>query len=139
MASFRIGVTPHRRAAARFVAKVRRELQKAFADRPDISQTMIADVLGVHRSVVNRQLKGTADISLGRVAEFAQILGVDPEFRLVKNEATQGVNAPIVPVVSITQAPTFRSVAVSSATGNVDLKQGIYHVPSSSLQSELVE
>lgn len=80
--SFRISLTPSRRAAARFVAKVRRELQKTLTES-GMTQSDIARDIGVHRSVVNRELRGYADITLGRVAELAHAMGRTPiiEFR----------------------------------------------------------
>jgi len=139
-ASFRIGVTPHRRAAARFVAKVRRQLQKALADNPEVTQSAIAELLGVHRAVVNRQFKGTADISLGRVAELAHALGYEPEFSLLGSEGGAGSNVmrPIPPAAVIAGSP-FRSVAVTPASGNLDLKQGIRHVSSTAALAEMAE
>lgn len=94
MSSFRISVTPHRRAAARFINMVHRKLQKAYSDAPEVSQTDIANALGVHRSVINRQLRGTADISLGRVAELAYLLGLEADFDLVKPFHADGCNVP---------------------------------------------
>jgi hypothetical protein len=86
MPSFRTTLTPHRRAAARFVVGVRRTIQKALADenkRTGLTQTAIAKVLGVHRSVINREVRGAADMTLGRVAELAWAMGKEPvlEFR----------------------------------------------------------
>lgn len=78
MPSFQITLTPSKRAAGRFVLKVRRQLQKAFADesaRRGLTQAAIADAIGVHRSVINRELRGNKDITLGRVAELAWALG----------------------------------------------------------------
>lgn len=95
MSSFQLGVTRHRRAAARFVGKVRRALQKAVADNPDVTQTQIAETIGVGRSVISRQLRGNADMSLSRVAEIAQILGYDAEFELVRHEPKPGANHPV--------------------------------------------
>ena len=94
MTSFRLSVSPHRRAAARFVSKVHRRLQKAYAEAPDVTQTAIANSLGVHRSVINRQLRGHKDMSLGRVAELAWAMGYEPEFDLVKEGTVNGRNTP---------------------------------------------
>jgi predicted transcriptional regulator len=80
------------------VSRVRRSIQKAFAEETSVSQTDIANSLGVHRSVINRQLKGYKDITLGRVAELAWALGREPEFSLAKPIVEDGDNhAPIVP------------------------------------------
>lgn len=61
MTSFRITISPTRRAAARFVLHVRRTLQQALVEesrRRGLTQSDIARELGVHRSVINRELRG---------------------------------------------------------------------------------
>src|SRR5262249_35827171 len=81
MTSFQITISPSKRAAGRFVYRVRRALQKTLADEQEkrgIKQTSIARAIGVHRSVINRELRGKKDITLGRVAEFAWALGRTP-------------------------------------------------------------
>ena len=78
MPSFRISITASRRAAARFVTGVRRKillsLEQENAKR-GLKQTDIARTIGVHRSVINRELRGKKDITLGRVAEIASAMG----------------------------------------------------------------
>ena len=95
MTSFQLSITPRRRAAARFVAKVRQAIQKAYADSPEIRQTDIANKLEVHRSVINRQLNGRKDMSVARVAEIAWALGYEPVFELEKPRQPDGCNTPI--------------------------------------------
>jgi transcriptional regulator with XRE-family HTH domain len=95
--SFQITITPNRRAAARFVTHVRRAILKAYAEEQKASgltQTAIARALGVHRSVINRELKGLKDITLGRVAELAWAMGRTPTFDLPKSEHSAGSNLP---------------------------------------------
>jgi len=92
MPSFQLSVSPHRRAAAKFIALVRRRIQSAYAERSDLTQTAIANELGIHRSVVNRQLRGYQDMTLGRVAELAFVLGFEPEFHLVRPEPDYRAN-----------------------------------------------
>lgn len=113
--SFQIALSSNRRAAGRFVGKVRRRLQRAFAENPEVTQTAIADSLGVHRSVINRQLRGHADMTLGRVAELAWALGFEPEFDLIKIEAQAGENeAPPIPGARVLgKSPVTASSAVT--------------------------
>lgn len=95
MTSFQLSLTPHRRAAARFVDSVHRRLKKAYADRPEVSQTQIAEQLGVHRSVISRQLRGRENMTLSRVAELAWTLGYEPNFDLVDvDEFAKSCNEP---------------------------------------------
>jgi plasmid maintenance system antidote protein VapI len=95
MPSFRTSLTPNKRAAARFVVGVRRTLLKALADengRSGITQTAIARALGVHRSVINRELRGSHNLTLGRVGELAWALGLEPKLTLEKSIASDGQN-----------------------------------------------
>lgn len=97
--SFQISVTPSRRAAARFIASVRRELLKALADEEakgsnGIKQADIARAIGVNRSVVHRELRGHADITLGRLAELAWALGRKPVFELEVVKTAPQSNGP---------------------------------------------
>jgi plasmid maintenance system antidote protein VapI len=90
MPSFQITVTPSRRAAARFITRVRRALQKALAEEAQLSglsQSKIAGAIGVHRSVINRELRGQRDITLGRVGELAWALGRTIVFELQTSPA----------------------------------------------------
>ena len=95
MTSFQITLSPHRRAAARFIAHVRRELQRALVQNPaGLNQSDIARSIGVHRSVINRELRGQKDITLGRVAELAKALGYRPVFQLEEINVQAGSNLP---------------------------------------------
>jgi transcriptional regulator with XRE-family HTH domain len=97
MASFRLDIKPNRRAAGRFVGKVRRALQEAVVadrERIGITQTKIADAIGVHRSVISRELNGRQDITLGRVAELAWAMGREIVFDLRVPEVEIGQNVP---------------------------------------------
>lgn len=95
MTLFQTPIKQNRRAAARFVAKVHRTLQKAYEAakaEQGVTQTSIADALGVHRSVICRQLNGREDMSLGRVAEFAWALGCDIHFEFKPRTNSPGSN-----------------------------------------------
>jgi plasmid maintenance system antidote protein VapI len=82
--SFQITISANRRAAARFVMAVQRAIQKAYVEeqKSGLTQTAIARALGVHRSVINRELHGKKDLTLGRVAELAWAMGRVPSFGL---------------------------------------------------------
>ena len=92
MRSFRVSITPRRRAAGRFVGQVRRSLQRALAENPDINQAGIARALEVDRSVITKQLHGERDVSLSRVGELAWALGLEPELVLHKPRIEPGSN-----------------------------------------------
>ena len=95
MPSFRISITPNRRAAARFVTAVRRAIQKMYSEESNkrgLKQTDIARAIGVHRSVINRQLHGREDISLARVAELAWAMGRKAMIDFPEIKAAPGSN-----------------------------------------------
>jgi hypothetical protein len=57
-----------------------------------LKQTDIARAIGVHRSVINRELRGMKDLTLGRVAELAWALGRTPTFELPETATRHGSN-----------------------------------------------
>jgi DNA-binding IclR family transcriptional regulator len=129
MPSFQIAIEPNRRAAARFVGQVRRALQKAFAEeqkKRGLSQADIARALGVNRSVINRELKGFKDITLGRVAELAWVLGRSPAFDLGRQIAVIGQNiAPTSPIkTALPVTTTGGVVAIASSAPQRQVKVG---------------
>jgi transcriptional regulator with XRE-family HTH domain len=102
MTSFQLSITPKQRGAGRFIAKVRRALQKALAEEKaarGLTQSEIARVLGVHRSVINRQLSGFENLTLGRVGELAHALGREPELILHSMAPVVGQNFPAGEIV----------------------------------------
>jgi Transcriptional regulator, contains sigma factor-related N-terminal domain len=95
MPSFRISITPSRRIATRFIDKVRRALQRAYAEEESargLTQSEIAKNIGVHRSIINRELRGQKDMTLGRVAELAYAMGREPIFELRYPVVAPGAN-----------------------------------------------
>jgi 1,6-anhydro-N-acetylmuramate kinase len=66
-----------------------------------LKQTDIARTIGVHRSVIHRQLQGHEDITLSRVAELAYAMGRRVVIDFPEIKAPQGSNlAPTAPQVS---------------------------------------
>jgi plasmid maintenance system antidote protein VapI len=84
--SFELDISPKDRAAARFIGAVRKALMKATlsTEGVGVTQQSIAEKLGVNRSVVNRMLKGEANLTLRSVAEIAWALGMQAEITLKK-------------------------------------------------------
>src|SRR5438046_380196 len=114
MPSFQISITPSRRVAARFVTGVRRKILKALeeeAQKTGLKQTDIARTIGVHRSVINRELRGKKDLTLGRVAELAFAMGRAPFFDLPIVKLAVGSNLP----------PPVSSKIISTAKGTQDV------------------
>ena len=97
MPPFRITISPSRRAAARIVSDARSGLQRALVienERRGITQSDIARAIGVHRSVINREMRGQKDIGLGRVGELAWALGRKAVVLFPEAEAAEGQNEP---------------------------------------------
>lgn len=116
MPSFQIAVEPNRRAAARLVGQVRRSLQKAFVEeqqRRGLTQSEIARMLKVHRSVINRELKGLKDMTLGRVGELSWAMGRAPRFSLDETVREHGTNHQPVPAEPLLNTP-LKNAATSN-------------------------
>ena len=106
MPSFRITISPSRRAAARHVSDVRRKLLRALAEEKanGVTQSEIARRLDVHRSVINREFRGQRDISVGRIGELAWAMGRRATFDLLRIETPEGSN--LYPAGQVRQATT---------------------------------
>lgn len=118
MTSFQIAISPSRRAAGRFISRVRRTLLRALdeeGERTGLNQSDIARSIDVHRSVISRELNGRQNITVGRIAELAWALGREIEFDLVRPDHTECSNVPLVKAGALTsQAVDKREVEPSS-------------------------
>lgn len=125
MTLFRLGIKPTRRAATRFVSKARRKLQQAvvYGSGHGISQSDVAREIGVHRSLISRELRGEANISLGRFAEIAAALGGEAEIDIVFPNEQIGRNVPI----SGNAAKPQESPAHTSGTMVTNAKLVVFH------------
>jgi len=118
MPSFQIALSSSKRASGRFILAVRRSLQRALIEenkKRGITQSDIARELGVHRSVINRELRGEKDLTLGRLAELAHVLGRKPSFSLLEKVRKEGCNINSTPVSNWAMTST---VEPSSAVGS---------------------
>lgn len=97
MTSFRLGIKPSKKAAGRFISRARRKLQQAMirSEAQGVKQADVAREIGVHRSVVNRELRGEANITLGRFAELAHAMGGEAQIDICFPEDEAGRNAPV--------------------------------------------
>jgi hypothetical protein len=95
MISYVFDIGEKQRRVSRFIGHVRAELQRALiAERfvRKVTQQQIANKLGINRSVINRQLMGTENLTLASVVEIAWALGWEPYFELRKRPVQQGTN-----------------------------------------------
>lgn len=120
MTSYQFKLDQRRRFVGRRIAAVRRELQKAFIEEKrtrKFTQAELARVLGVNRSVVNRQLMGTANLSVKSLADLAWALGRDFVVGFPKRKVAVGSNAsPIYQVPSLGVMPDKLNVTLSGQT-----------------------
>ena len=118
MPSFQITLSPSKRAAGRFVHGVRRGLQKALAEesaKRGLTQSAIANAIGVHRSVINKELRGQKDITLGRIAELAWALGRKAILTFPELTSTAGQNQFVVaPPISTDQTKSEQTIPINS-------------------------
>jgi transcriptional regulator with XRE-family HTH domain len=96
--SFQFDIGGRARNAGRFIGRVRDELLKALSERKKdarLSQQELAKKLDVHRSVINRQLTGEANLTLRSLADLAWAMGMEISFELRKPSAEAGQNHPV--------------------------------------------
>jgi transcriptional regulator with XRE-family HTH domain len=88
-------ISSKNRAAGRFIGAVRKALISAAIQEKresGLTQAVVAQKLGVHRSVINRLLRGSANLTLRSVAEIAWALGWEIVFQLRKRNSGVGQN-----------------------------------------------
>src|SRR5688572_13872856 len=94
MSSLVFDIGARGRAVARFMGRVRREVQRAVAwekQSRKLTQQQIADMIGINKSVINREILG-GNLTLRRLAELAWALGYEIVFEFRKIQAAQGQN-----------------------------------------------
>ena len=82
MKSYRVKIDPKSRKAALFISKLQEKIQEAFV-ATGMTQQEVAKILGVDRSVVNRRLTRSANLTLRSIAEFAYAFDKDIHFEFV--------------------------------------------------------
>jgi transcriptional regulator with XRE-family HTH domain len=93
--SFHFDIDSRARQAGRFIGLVRRELLRALSQKKaeaGISQQALARKLDVHRSLINRQLSGEANLTLRSLADLAWAMDMEISFELKKPETELGQN-----------------------------------------------
>lgn len=93
--SYELRIDEKQRAGSRFIAKVGKAITIAALDERQnsgITQQSIANKLNVNRSVINRWLRGGANLTLRTLAEIAWALGFEIVFELRKRGVREGRN-----------------------------------------------
>jgi transcriptional regulator with XRE-family HTH domain len=68
--SYRLRLDAKSIKSARFISRLQKTIQSALAES-GLTQQQVAERIGVDRSVVNRRLKGKANLTARSIAEFA--------------------------------------------------------------------
>jgi transcriptional regulator with XRE-family HTH domain len=115
--SYQIKLDKRSRKAARFISRLQLAIQTAFVES-GLTQQQVAERLNVDRSVINRRVKGKANLTARSIADFAFVFEKDIHFRFV-NDAD--INADIEkwlkqPVSVINSSPIVLSVNTTSET-----------------------
>ncbi len=115
MSSYRIRIDPRRKAFTRLISAIHRELAAALEGEGrarNLTQSDLANTLGVNKSAISRRLSGTSNLTLKSISDLAWALGHDVDFRLVsRRQKMAGANYPIA------TAPEGPMV-ISSTTGH---------------------
>lgn len=65
------------------------KLAKSLRTKKGMSISEFADKIGVNKSTVSRYENGTRKIPMEDIAKFANVLGVKPDYLLLKNQPQQ--------------------------------------------------
>ncbi|WP_370285798.1 helix-turn-helix domain-containing protein [Pseudooceanicola nanhaiensis] len=84
-------IDPKSRKSARFISGLQRKIQKALSESGKTQQE-IANILDIDRSVVNRRLKGGANLTARSIAELAFALDKDIEIEFVSTSRPKPCN-----------------------------------------------
>jgi transcriptional regulator with XRE-family HTH domain len=96
--SFHFDIGSRARQAGRFIGRVRSELLKSLSEKKietGLSQQELARRLGVHRSLINRQLSGESNLTLRSLADIAWAMDMEIVFELRKLTPSPGQNEPL--------------------------------------------
>jgi hypothetical protein len=116
MPSYQFAPSLRKRIGARFLTRVRRELQKAFMEEKasrGMTQAELARILGIDRAVVCRQLAGTSNLTLRTLADYAWALQREPVFALQKRAGALTTNYSGVSMAPQSTAETAVEIPVS--------------------------
>jgi plasmid maintenance system antidote protein VapI len=97
--SFHFDIGSRARHAGRFIGRVRGELLRALTLRKsegELPQQVLAEKLGIQRSLINRQLAGETNLTLRSLADLAWAMDMEITFELKKPMAKAGQNQPIL-------------------------------------------
>lgn len=89
--SYQLKLSRRSLKSARFISKLHSAIRKALVESGK-TQQQLAQELGVDRSVVNRRLKGSANLTARSISDFAFVLGKEVEIKFVDPATQKGSN-----------------------------------------------
>jgi transcriptional regulator with XRE-family HTH domain len=89
--SYRLKIDRRSLKSAKFISKLQSEIQRALVES-GMTQQEVAERLGVDRSVVNRRLKGKANLTARSISDFAYVLDREVRLELVKSASLPSTN-----------------------------------------------
>jgi hypothetical protein len=96
--SFHFDIGSRARHAGRFIGRVRGELLRALAEqkaKAALPQQVMAQKLGIERSLLNRQLSGETNLSLRSLADLAWAMDMEISFELKVPTSMARQNQPV--------------------------------------------
>lgn len=83
--SYQLRIDPKSMKAARFISRLQKAIQKALIASGKTQQE-VAEIIGVDRSVINRRLKGSANITARSISDFAFAFNKDVVIEFVDKD-----------------------------------------------------
>lgn len=127
--SYQIRISDRSRKAGRFITRVHREIQKAFAEvssSTGMTQRELAEKVGVDRSTMNKRLLGEANLTLRTVAELAWALDRDIDFKLHSRRKAVGRNYTQHAMTASTGSDKSTFPAAEKVSTGSQTEKGVY-------------
>jgi transcriptional regulator with XRE-family HTH domain len=119
--SYQIKVDAKSRKAARFISRLQKVIQKTLIESGKTQQE-VAMLLDVDRSVVNRRLKGNANLTARSIAEFAYAFDKEIVFDLVDRNLAEHSNASVALNNIIKMGNYCESPTTGTANHEIDFR-----------------
>jgi hypothetical protein len=129
--SFKLRTDARSRMAGRFISRITREVRKAYEHekhRRKLTQSALAQLLGVDRATVHRQIKVGGNLQLRTLSDYAWALDHELEVRLTPRLLNVGhgtntavASAPALsgsqPITRLDSASSVSATVTKSVTG----------------------
>jgi transcriptional regulator with XRE-family HTH domain len=122
--SYKMKISKRDRSAGRFKSRVHRALMKAVIaakTEKGMTQSQIAELMEVDKSVVSRILNGQGNLTLKTIGEISWVLGLRPDISFVEIDAGAAMHANHVPHEHV--------VAVEAAKNSTDSNVWVFSPP----------